>query len=243
MVNARQKSILDAVIREFVETAEPVSSTRLVDKYRFPFSSATVRNDFLALDEEGYLEQPHTSAGRIPTDRGYRFFVDAHIENTQVAAKLRNDFRVLREARDAEQFLRVAAKQIAALSDGLVFASFPESELFFASGLARVFDEPEFDDMLLRTHFAELIDEFDTIMEKVFVPSDFITPRVFIGNENPIKEARAYSMVVASLETPYAQESIVSIIGPKRMDYSRNISLLRELQELLFVRKNCGDEQ
>ncbi|MDO8663940.1 MAG: hypothetical protein Q7K44_00070 [Candidatus Liptonbacteria bacterium] len=243
MINTRQKSILDAVIHEFVETAEPVSSTRLVDKYRFSFSPATVRNDFLALDEEGYLEQPHTSAGRVPTDRGYRFFVDTHTGGVRTGGKPRNDFSALRETRDAEQFLRVVAKQVAVLSDGLVFASFPESELFFSSGLARVFDEPEFNDALLRTHFAELIDELDTIMEKAFARSDFTTPRAFIGNENPIKEARSYSMIVASFKTPYREESIISIIGPKRMNYSRNISLLRELQELLFVRKNCGDEQ
>lgn len=233
MLNTRQKSILDAVIREFVKTAEPVSSGKLVDAYRFPFSPATVRNDFLVLDEEGYLEQPHTSAGRIPTEKGYRFFVDAHTKNKQSAAKPRNDFAALRATRDAEQFLRIVAKQIAALSDGMVFASCPESELFFSSGLAHVLDEPEFDDMLLRTHFAELVDEFDTIMEKAFCSLDFTAPRAFIGNENPIKEARDYSMIVASLETPYNQESIISIIGPKRMDYSRNISLLRELQELL----------
>jgi heat-inducible transcriptional repressor len=115
----------------------------------------------------------------------------------------------------------------------MVFAGFPASDLFFASGLAHVFDEPEFDDMVLRTHFAELVDELDTIMEEVCAASDFSEPRVFIGNENPVEEARGYSMVVASLDTPYNQESIVSILGPKRMDYSRNISLLRELQELL----------
>lgn len=233
MINVRQKSILDAVIREFVQTAEPVSSGHLVDKFRFSFSPATVRNDFLALDEEGYLMQPHTSAGRIPTDKGYRFFVDAHAKDTHADAKPRNDFSALRKARDTEQFLRIAAKRIAALCDGLVFASSPESELFFASGLAHVFDEPEFDNIVLRTHFAELIDGLDVIMEEVFAETDFSEPRVFIGSENPAKEARAYGMVVASLDTPYNQESIISIIGPKRMDYSRNISLLRELQELL----------
>lgn len=233
MLNTRQKSILDAVIREFVRTAEPVSSGRLVEKYRFSFSPATVRNDFLALEKEGYLEQPHTSAGRIPTEKGYRFFVDAHAADAKQTAKPGNNFLELREAHDAEHFLRMAAKRVAALSDGMAFAGFPASDLFFASGLAHVFDEPEFDDMVLRTHFAELVDGLDVIMEEIFSAADFSEPRVFIGNENPAQEARAYSMVVASLDTPYNQESVVSILGPKRMDYSRNISLLRELQELL----------
>lgn len=233
MLNTRQKAILDAVIREFVKTAEPVSSGKLVDTYRFSFSPATVRNDFLALEKEGYLEQPHTSAGRIPTEKGYRFFVDAHILDAKPTAKPRHNFEELREARDAEHFLRMAAKRVATLCDGLVFAGFPQSDLFFASGLAHVLDEPEFDDMVLRTHFAELIDGLDVIMEDVFAATDFSEPRVFIGSENPVKEARAYGMVVAALDTPYNQESIVSILGPKRMDYSRNISLLRELQGLV----------
>lgn len=233
VLNTRQKSILDAVIREFVKTAEPVSSGKLVNAYRFPFSPATVRNDFFALEKEGYLEQPHTSAGRIPTEKGYRFFVDAHAADAKPTAKPRRNFEELRKANDAEHFLRIAAKRVAALSDGMVFACFPKHDLFFASGLAHVFDEPEFDDMVLRTHFAELIDGLDIIMEEVFAATDFSEPRVFIGNENPVKEARAYGMVVASFETPYNQESIVSILGPKRMDYSRNISLLRELQGLL----------
>lgn len=233
MLNTRQKTILDAVIREFVKTAEPVSSGRLVEKYRFPFSPATVRNDFLALEKEGFLEQPHTSAGRIPTDKGYRFFVDAHVNNAEARAKQKNDFSTLRHADDAERFLRNATKQLALLSDGLVFAGFPASDLFFASGLAHVFDEPEFDDMVLRTHFAELIDGLDMLMERTFAPSDFTEPRAFIGDENPIPEARPYGMVVASMDTPYNQESIISILGPKRMDYARNIALLRELQKLL----------
>lgn len=233
MLNTRQKSILDAVIREFVKTAEPVSSGRLVEKYRLSFSPATVRNDFLALEKEGYLEQPHTSAGRIPTEKGYRFFVDTHTNSTKIVAKPRYNFEELRKASDAEHFLRAAARRVAALSDGLVFAGFPESDLFFASGLAHVLDEPEFDDMILRTHFAELIDGFDVIMEDVFAATDFSEPRVFIGSENPAKEARAYGMVVASFETPYNQEGVVSIFGPTRMNYTRNIALLRELQELL----------
>jgi heat-inducible transcriptional repressor len=70
----RQKSILMLVIRDYIETAQPVGSNALVKRYHLDLSSATVRNELAALDEVGYLRQPHTSAGRVPTEEGYRFF-------------------------------------------------------------------------------------------------------------------------------------------------------------------------
>src|SRR4030042_3352872 len=71
----RQRFILALVIRDYIETAQPVGSNTLVERYKLDYSSATVRNDLQVLTEAGYLRQPHTSAGRVPTEDGYRFFV------------------------------------------------------------------------------------------------------------------------------------------------------------------------
>ncbi|MBI4733903.1 MAG: heat-inducible transcription repressor HrcA [Rubrobacteridae bacterium] len=76
MLNARKKAILYVAVQEYILTAEPVSSQRLVEKYQLGVSSATVRHELAQLEELGYLRQPHTSAGRIPTDTGYRYYVD-----------------------------------------------------------------------------------------------------------------------------------------------------------------------
>lgn len=76
MLNDRKRAILSAVIEDFIYSAEPVGSQRLVDKYGWSVSSATVRNELSALEELGYLSHPHTSAGRVPTDKGYRYYVD-----------------------------------------------------------------------------------------------------------------------------------------------------------------------
>ena len=75
-LGARQAAILSAIVREYIRSGEPVGSKSLVGKFRLDVSSATVRNDMSLLEELGYLAQPHTSAGRIPTDLGYRWFVD-----------------------------------------------------------------------------------------------------------------------------------------------------------------------
>src|SRR3989344_7217978 len=79
----RQRQILEAIIREYVKTAEPVSSGWLVEQCGLDCSSATLRAEMNALEEAGYLQQPHTSAGRIPTDRAYRLFVSALLENRE----------------------------------------------------------------------------------------------------------------------------------------------------------------
>lgn len=76
-LGARQAAILSAIVREYIRSGEPVGSKHLVGRARLDVSSATVRNDMSLLEELGYLAQPHTSAGRIPTDQGYRWFVDA----------------------------------------------------------------------------------------------------------------------------------------------------------------------
>ena len=72
----RMIDILKAIVDEFVATAEPVGSKTLVDKYRLPYSSATIRNDMAILETMGYLEKPHTSAGRIPSNKGYQYYCE-----------------------------------------------------------------------------------------------------------------------------------------------------------------------
>src|SRR6058998_1723119 len=76
MVEDRKLAVLRAIVEDYVSTQEPVGSKALVDRHQLGVSPATVRNDMAALEEEGFITQPHTSAGRIPTDKGYRLFVD-----------------------------------------------------------------------------------------------------------------------------------------------------------------------
>ena len=83
MLTSRRVIILRAVVDEFIDTAEPVSSKTLVDKYHLPYSSATIRNEMAALESEGYLEKPHTSAGRIPSVKGYQFYCE-HLTEKEV---------------------------------------------------------------------------------------------------------------------------------------------------------------
>src|SRR5512143_3251538 len=89
-LSERQKLILALVIRDYIDTAQPVGSIRLVEHYRLDVSSATVRNEMMALTEMGYLRQPHTSAGRVPTEEGYRFFVRQLMGHTELPSSTKD---------------------------------------------------------------------------------------------------------------------------------------------------------
>ena len=85
MLDKRKRQILQAVVDEYINTAEPVSSATLVKKYGLDYSSATVRNELAELENIGYLDKPHTSAGRIPSEKGYRFYVDELLNDQDIS--------------------------------------------------------------------------------------------------------------------------------------------------------------
>lgn len=116
----RQKLVLALVIKEYVDTADPVSSGRLVDNYRLDFSSATVRNEMAALSEQGYLHQPYTSAGRVPTKQGYRYYVQQLMGPTElpphIQQMIRHQFYQARH--DVDEWLNLSASILARHTEG-----------------------------------------------------------------------------------------------------------------------------
>ena len=118
MLTSRMVKILKAVVDEFVETAEPVSSKALVTKYHLPYSSATIRNDMATLESMGYLEQPHTSAGRIPSNKGYQFYCEHLLEkdvDDQVKYVISNIFN--NESMNVEDALKESCKMISDMTN------------------------------------------------------------------------------------------------------------------------------
>lgn len=232
-ITERQEHILGTLVREYVASAEPVASGDLVQKYRLPYSSATVRSELVALDEAGYLTQPHTSAGRIPTDRGYRFFINHVLEPKEPAVENRAEraFEALAEVESPVEFLKQASRLVAHLTQNAVLAGFPEEDLFYKSGMSEVAQAPEFIEAPTMREFAALLDVLDDEMEELLKTFDARQPIVFIGRENPIASARHYGMIVSALETPFHKEGVIALIGPKRMDYARNVAIMRRLCE------------
>jgi heat-inducible transcriptional repressor len=130
----RQKLILALVIRDYIENAQPVGSKTLVDKYGLTISSATVRNEMVALSEVGYLRQPHTSAGRVPSEEGYRYFVRQLMGQTDLAPQTKRTIthQFYQAGQDVDHWLRLAASILAHQSQAasLVTAPHPEKARF-----------------------------------------------------------------------------------------------------------------
>jgi heat-inducible transcriptional repressor len=126
----RQRLILTLVIHEHIETAQPVGSVRLVDQYGLDMSSATVRNELYCLTEFGLLRQPHTSAGRVPTEEGYRYFVGELMGQTDlpVTTKRTISHQFYQVGRDMDRWMRLAASVLAHQSQAASLVTAPQQE-------------------------------------------------------------------------------------------------------------------
>ena len=129
-LSERQKLILALVIREYIDSVQPVGSKRLVDNYSLDFSSATVRNDMVALTELGYLRQPHTSAGRVPTEEGYRYFVRQLMGQTELPQNTKRTIshQFYQAGQDVDRWMRLAASVLAHQSQGASLVTAPHTE-------------------------------------------------------------------------------------------------------------------
>lgn len=125
----RRMQVLQAIVEDYVALREPVGSKALVERHGLGVSSATVRNDMAALEEEGLIMAPHTSAGRIPTDKGYRVFVDRLSEVKPLSAAERRAVKALLEPEaDMEQMMDNAVRLLAQLTQQVAIAQFPHED-------------------------------------------------------------------------------------------------------------------
>jgi heat-inducible transcriptional repressor len=126
----RQRTILLLLIRDYIETAQPVGSKRLVERFHLDLSPATVRNEMSALTEMGYLRQPHTSAGRVPAEEGYRLFVGQMMDQASLPASVQNTIshQFFQARPDVEQWMTLAASVLAHQSQGVSLVTAPHAE-------------------------------------------------------------------------------------------------------------------
>lgn len=232
MLKERQKSILEATISEHLRTARPVASQELVYGFGLKVGPATVRSEMLKLDKLGYLEQPHTSAGRIPTDKGYRFFVDNLLEEIGLPEREQKLLKKTFSDLDGEEFIKELSRAISHLTGSLTAAGMFDDEMFYESGFSEVLKEPEFQDTEHIQKFGQLVDSLEENIREFFEDTDEKTEQIFIGEENPIKEAQNCAMTLSTWTHPQGFKGFISIIGPRRTDYCKKISLVRYLKKI-----------
>jgi transcriptional regulator of heat shock response len=233
-MNTRQAKLLAAIIDQFIETALPVGSKRLLEMGEFSVSSATIRNEMGHLEEEGFLEQPHISAGRIPTAKGYRMYVKEFMEPSMHEMKVRKKFETLKDSYNRRKDQERVYESVALLSHmipNLAFATVPHKERVYYMGLANTLRQPEFQmNPLLATGVVEVLESRLTdLLEKALVDDNV---RYFIGDEHVLPQIQSCSMLVKRYSVR-GEGGIIGILGPMRMDYAYNTVALDLVSDLL----------
>jgi len=227
----RQKSLLNLIIREYIKSAEPVGSQFVVKKGGFNLSPATIRNEMAALEDKGYIYQPYTSAGRVPTEKGYRFYIDnlLRIKEPTLREKRYLKMALREKAKDEEIFIKTLAKALAELSVETVLIGFNPNNVFY-TGLTNLFSQPEFANRELIYNISLVIDHLDEVIHEIFnrVGKEI---EILIGKENPFAED--CGVIITKYSLPHFSPGIIGILGPIRMDYENNFSLLNYAQKIL----------
>jgi heat-inducible transcriptional repressor len=232
----RQIQILSSIVEEYAEVASPVGSSLLAKV--FGVSSATVRADMAELEKLGFITQPHTSAGRIPTDKGYRYYVNN--VNNQSGVLATDSHRAQRaiSARVSggglpEQTIRNAVDTLVELTHNLGLATIGQQ--LYMSGLSNLFGQPEFMQKGQVQQVARLLDNLEPWLIEA-APNQPLS--VYIGSENPIGRSAGCSLIISRFRSPYSDASYVGVLGPTRQSYREVISLVKQtgkaLEEALY---------
>jgi transcriptional regulator of heat shock response len=228
-MDSRCERILRVIIEEFVRTAQPVGSKYLCEQCGFEVSPATIRNEMMALENDGFLRSPHTSAGRVPTEKGYEYYLRAFVENKpeqKIASRLRE---AAQAGMDDETKLKLMAKAIVDISGETAIVAFGPNHSYY-TGVSNLFQKPDFQDLEILQSLSSMIDRFDEVAADIFdkVSSD---PQVMIGQENPFGEDMAAILVKYKL--PNKKVGFLGLLGPLRMDYQKNLSLIEGAKDAL----------
>lgn len=234
-MNERQEKILATVIEEYTQTAIPVGSQVLVGKYKFKVSPATIRNDMTALEEEGYLYQPHISAGRIPTDKGYRYFVEEMMKDKELSKQQQQDMQreFLKLKAQNTRLTRTTAKLLSHVSGNFAISGLIDNDEFSDFGMRELMEEPEFKELDEMCRLVEMLDYVDEKFDQLTKGIKEGETRIFIGKENPIEAASNCSMIVSPYKLSNGEKGILALIGPKRMEYAKNKSMIEYVKKLL----------
>lgn len=232
----RQKQILSAIIEQYAEVASPVGS-KLLAKI-FDVSSATIRAEMAELERAGYIAQPHTSAGRIPTDKGYRFYVNNLSETEPAVSGLvpRAERALAMRVQGAgvpEQKIRNAVDTLVELTHNLGLATIGGQ--LYMSGLSNLFGQPEFIQAEQVRQVAGLLDNLQPWLREA-APNQPLS--VYIGRENPIGRSAGCTLIISRFRSPFSDRSYIGTLGPTRQSYKEVMTLVRragqELEEVLY---------
>lgn len=231
-LSQRQAKILAGIVKLNCETGQPVASRDLVERYEFGLSSATIRSEMSALEKMGYIHQPHTSAGRVPTDGGFRYFVNQLMDRVKLTMREQETLKreiIKLQAVNAEVSRRLA-KMLASHTAQASFAILPEE--VSAVGLSNLMDNnnlPKEDAM----EIAEFFDHLDEYADQMISEYGDQGAKAYIGKELALSKHSDYSMIVSGLQLPDGKRGVIGLIGPKSMQYPKNLSFMEYITKII----------
>lgn len=243
-ISPRQEVILSCVVETHIETAAPVGSCLLRERYHMDYSPATLRNEMGNLEDLGYLTQPHTSSGRVPTDQGYRYYVDTCPALASDPSGLEAvDAGVLGlsiETRETEPLLEEASRRLADFTREASFVVAPQAQrapsrvrLYF-QGSTHILEKPEFQDVSKVRNLFRLFEEKSRLAEWITAqqePGREVSVR--IGMENEPEAFHDCSVIFARYDSAEGGFGTLAIVGPKRMRYTQTIPLVSRMAALM----------
>jgi heat-inducible transcriptional repressor len=225
----RQKHILSAIVEQYAEVASPVGSSLLAKV--FNVSSATIRAEMAELERHGYIHQPHTSAGRVPTDKGYRYYVNNLLESKESAPERRGERALTARVQDGglpERTIRNAVDTLVELTHNLGLATIGNQ--LYMSGLSNLFGQPEFMHSQQVQQVASLLDNLEPWLREA-APNEPLS--VYIGRENPIGRSAGCSLIISRFHSPYSDRSYIGVLGPTRQSYRDVMQLVSHAGQAL----------
>ena len=265
-ITERQEEILNKIVQDYIDLAYPISSEFLEKKHNFGICPATIRIEMQKLTDGGFIFQPHTSAGRVPTDKGYRFFVDTLLkreipefedvfEIEDIFQGVRKDYNppttrqgkdynlpTTRQGKDIFKLASRLTKFLAKESSSFTILNLLERDFLLKEGWEEILLEPEFGEKDLISDFVEFIESFEKHIENLkinpvrnrrFLNGVNSGIKIYIGKENPFSKTKNFSIISSKCYFPDDEEGVISLLGPIRMAYDKNISLINSLVRAL----------
>lgn len=223
----RTQKLFDYTVRNYIKTANPVGSGLLVEKSGLNISPATIRNELMELEHEGFLYQPHTSAGRVPTEKGYKFWLANFAKDKDLGKIKKNSLGKVKSEfkKNHERLVKEIAKEASELTGSAVIVGFSQNEVYY-TGISNLFSQPEFKKYELIYSISEVVDGIEEILPKLFSKVEDKT-LILIGSDNPFSSE--CSIVMSNI----GNGNLFTLLGPIRMDYEENAAVLNYIKELI----------
>lgn len=235
-MTTRQEAILRSIVEQYAEVASPVGSSLLAKV--FGVSSATIRAEMVELERLSFIEQPHTSAGRVPTDKGYRYYVNHVVETNEPDAPSSRAERALSARANGggvpERVIRNTVDTLVELTHNLGIATIGNQ--LYMSGLSNLFGQPEFMHPGQVQEVARLLDNLEPWLREA-APNEALS--VYIGAENPIGRNSGCSLIISKFRSSFSDRSFIGVLGPTRQSYRDVMNLVehagKSLEETMYV--------